>query len=101
MRFVTLPSIYLAGFLVSMLKSSFDYHFRDAHVRWTTRHGREIDVSYFVYFATALFWPVMLLFYAFLIVVGFKRFRKVHDDWIERKTGTRPRWTIPDEKNDE
>ena len=96
MRFVTLPNIYVAGLLVSMIKSLFDICFRNTHVKVTVT-DREFDLSYITSLVNALLWPIMLVFYLWVTVIGLTRFRKMYDDWLERKTGVRPTWTTPDD----
>lgn len=92
---ITLPRVYMLGFIISVLKNLFDHRFRGTKVNITLR-GRDIDVSYGLFLVVGIVWPIMLLFIVFGHIIGFKRFRKIYDDWLERTTGTRPTWTMPD-----
>jgi hypothetical protein len=92
--YVTLPRIYVVGFLASMIKSLFDHAFRGSSIKVGEDQK---DISFIIYIVMAILWPIMTIFGAYLRVIGLKRFRKFFDAAVERAGGTKPTWTLPPE----
>jgi hypothetical protein len=84
MRYLSIQNIYIVGLFASLLWDLIDRYFQGNPIQVKVDEDG-YDLSYVIYIAMAILWPVMLALYIATIAVGAKRARQIGDDWFKKR----------------